>query len=181
MRPRRKCYLSWLDFLFRRSTNFRTIVVLFRDHRGIHHLNFKGEIEGRSLCSISFYTSKIRIRSYLILVRELILFAFYLCILYNLRKPFNWRIYVLFPGVLRGFSMLFIIFFFSRPNKERERMRRREKKRAMPRSSPACKNIQYPLVRQLVKYCARAVFRYAFRETNLPRTCYGGFHGIFDR
>lgn len=86
----------------------------------------------------------------------------------------------------RVFSMLFIIFFFhSRAKRKRERggrKREREKESyAVTRSFPACKNIQYPLVRQLVKYCARAVFRYAFRETNLPQTCYGGFHGIFDR
>lgn len=53
----------------------------------------------------------------------------------------------------------------------------------MPLRDPAAarKNIQYPLVRQLVKYCARAVFRYVFRGSNLPDLLYSDFHGIFDR
>lgn len=73
------------------------------------------------------------------------------------------------------FIIFFFFFFFLWPSKERER------KKELPRCryEILCKNIQYPLVRQLMKYCTRAVFRYAFRETNLPRA--GGFHGIFDR
>lgn len=87
---------------------------------------------------------------------------------------------MLLPVLFIILSFSFLFFFFSPPpgRREKELPRRYAVTRS---SSAACKNIQYPLVRQLVKYCARPVFRYAFRETNLPRTCYSGFHGIFDR
>jgi len=84
---------------------------------------------------------------------------------------------VLFPALHAVYH-----FFSGRAKRERERKKELPRCYAVTRSSlAACKNIQYLLVRQLVKYCARAVFRYAFHETNLPRICYGGFHEIFDR
>jgi len=83
-RYERKCYLSWLDFLFRRNTNFRTIVALFGDHREIHYLNFKGE---RGFGSASFYTSKIRIRCYSSYMRSNCS-TFYMCTLYNVAGAF---------------------------------------------------------------------------------------------